>query len=328
MKKTWGVLGILLTVIALTSVLNPRFLGADNIQNTLRWSSLYAIFSIGAAFVIITGGVDLSIGSVVCLSGTLLAVLLDKKVPAAVAVGIVLLLSIVIGVLHGLLVTKMRLQPFIVTLCGLLIYRGLARVITDDQSQGFGNLHESLRLLANGRPFSLFSVAIPAPFFIMAAIAVVAGIALNRTVWGRYLFALGRNEQAARYSGINTHRITLMAYVLCALLSGWGGILMALELNSIQPAQFGNFYELYAIAAAVLGGCSLRGGEGSILGVVIGSAVMRVLYNAINILGIPNTWEFVIIGAVLMGGVITDELVRRWVARRRAARESLEEPGG
>jgi ribose transport system permease protein len=328
MRKTWGVLGILLTVITMTALLNPRFLGADNIQNTLRWSSLYAIISIGAAFVIITGGVDLSIGSVVGLSGTLLAVLLDKKMPVALAVGIVLASSIAIGVIHGLLVTKMRLQPFIVTLCGLLIYRGLARVITDDQSQGFGNVHESLRLLANGRPFSLGPVAIPAPFFIMAAIAVAAGIALNRTVWGRYLFALGRNEQAARYSGIDTHRITLMAYVLCALLSGWGGILMALDLNSIQPAQFGNFYELYAIAAAVLGGCSLRGGEGSILGVVIGSAVMRVLYNAINILGIPNTWEFVIIGAVLLGGVITDELVRRWVARRRAARESLEDPGG
>jgi ribose transport system permease protein len=328
MKKTWGVLGILLAVIALTAVLNPRFLGADNIQNTLRWSSLYAIISIGAAFVIITGGVDLSIGSVVGLSGTLLAVLLDMKTPTAVAVGIVLAASVVIGMIHGLLVTKMRLQPFIVTLCGLLIYRGIARVITDDQSQGFGNAHEGLRLLANGRPFSVFAVAIPAPFLIMAAIAVVAGIALSRTVWGRYLFALGRNEQAARYSGIDTQRITMMAYVLCALLSGWGGILMALDLNSIQPAQFGNFYELYAISAAVLGGCSLRGGEGSILGVVIGSAVMRVLYNAINILGIPNTWEFVIIGAVLLGGVITDELVRRWVARRRAAREALEEPGG
>ena len=115
-----------------------------------------------------------------------------------------------------------------------------------------------------------------------------------------------------------------MAYVVCALLSGFGGILIAVDLNSIQPAGFGNFYELYAIAAAVLGGCSLRGGEGSILGVVIGAAVMRVLYNAINILGIPNTLEFAIIGVVILGGVIADELVRRWVARRRASREAAE----
>ena len=317
MKKTWGVLGILIVVVALTAVIEPKFLGMRNIQNTLRWSSLYAIISIGAAFVIVTGGVDLSIGSVVGLSGTLLAVLLEKQVPVPLAVAIVLAISLAIGLAHGLLVTRMRLQPFIVTLCGLLVYRGLARVVTDDQSQGFGNAHEGLRSLANGMPFS-----VPAPFLIMLTIAIAAAIFLNRTVWGRYLYALGRNEQAARYSGIDTHRVTLLAYVVCALLSGFGGMLMALDLNSIQPALFGNFYELYAIAAAVLGGCSLRGGEGSILGVVIGSAVMRVLYNAINILGIRNTWEFVIMGLVLLSGVLADELVRRLVARRRAAREA------
>jgi ribose transport system permease protein len=115
-----------------------------------------------------------------------------------------------------------------------------------------------------------------------------------------------------------------MAYVVCAFLAGWGGILMALDVNSIQPAQFGNFYELYAISAAVLGGCSLRGGEGSILGVIIGSAVMRVLYNAINVLGLPNTWEFVIIGLVLLCGVLADEIVRRVVAKRREAKEAAD----
>lgn len=324
MKKTWGVLGILVFVVVMTAILNPRFLGSHNLQNTLRWSSLYAIISIGAAFVIITGGVDLSIGSVVGLSGTLLSWLLTKKgVSVPLALAIVMAMSLGIGLVHGLLVTRMKLQPFIVTLCGLLIYRGFARVITDDESQGFGNnAYPKLSSLASGTPFSIGSLAIPAPFLIMLAIAVVSAVFLNRTVWGRYLLAVGRNEQAARYSGIDTHRITLLAYVLCALLSGFGGILMALDLNSIQPALFGNFYELYAIAAAVLGGCSLRGGEGSILGVVIGSAVMRVLYNAINILNIPNTWEFVIIGFVLLGGVMTDELVRRWVAARRAAREA------
>lgn len=323
MRKTWGVLGILIFVVALTAILNPRFLGTVNIQNTLRWSSLYAIISIGAAFVIITGGVDLSIGSVVGLSGTLLGVLLEKGLPSALAVSLVLVVSLAIGLAHGLLITKVRLQPFIVTLCGLLICRGLARVVNDDQSLGFGNSHEGLRSLAGGMP-----LGIPAPFLIMGAIAIAASVFLNRTVWGRYLFALGRNEQAARYSGIDTHRATLMAYMICALMSGWGGMLMALDLNSVQPAIFGNFYELYAIAAAVLGGCSLRGGEGSILGVVIGSAVMRVIYNAINILGIRNTWEFVIMGAVLLAGVTADEVVRRMVARRRAAREAEGSAGG
>ena len=240
MKKTWGVLGILVFVVVLTAVLNPRFLGSHNLQNTLRWSSLYAIISIGAAFVIITGGVDLSIGSVVGLSGTLLAWLLTKKgMPIPLALVIVMAMSLSIGVIHGLLITRMRLQSFIVTLCGLLIYWGAARVLMDDQSLGFGNnSYPSLSSLASGTPFSIFSVAIPAPFLIMIAIATAAAIFLNRTVWGRYLLAVGRNEQAARYSGIDTHRMTLLAYVLCALLSGFGGILMALDVNSIQPAVF------------------------------------------------------------------------------------------
>lgn len=318
MKKVWGILGILIFVVALTAILNPRFLGAGNLQNTLRWSSLYAILSVGAAFVIITGGVDLSIGSVVGLTGTLLALLLSKGVPVPLALAITLALSVAIGFGHGLLVTKMRLQPFIVTLCGLMVYRGIARVITDDQSQGFGSDYPGLHSLVE--PWA----GIPAPFVIMALIAIAASVFLNRTVWGRWLFAIGRNERAALYSGVNTHAVTILAYVVCALLAGWGGVLMALDVNSIQPAQFGNFYELYAISAAVLGGCSLRGGEGSILGVIIGSAVMRVIYNAINVLGLPNTWEFVIIGMVLLLGVVADELVHRYIQKRRAAKEAAD----
>lgn len=323
MRKTWGISGLLVFVVTLTALLNRNFLSAYNLQNTLQWTSLYSIISIGVAFVIMTGGIDLSIGSVVGLSGTLLAYLLTKKeVPAPVALSLVMLLSLGIGLAHGLLITKARLQPFIVTLCGLLIYRGTARYLTGDQSQGFGTTHEGLRAIAASKPFSIFSVGIPAPFLIMAGIAIVSAVFLNRTVWGRYLLAVGRNEQAARYSGIDTHRMTILAYVVCSFLAGLGGVLFALDSNLIQPALFGNFYELYAIAAAVLGGCSLRGGEGSILGVVIGSAVMRVLYNAINILGISNTLEFAIIGIVILGGVMTDEVVRRIVAKRRAAREA------
>jgi ribose transport system permease protein len=317
-KKVWGILGILIFVVVATGLMNSSFLSSYNLQNTVRWSSLFAILSVGAAFVIISGGVDLSIGSVVGLAGTLLALLLGKGVPPLLALLLVLGIACLIGLAHGLLVTRMKLQPFIVTLCGLMIYRGVARVLTDDQSLGFGEDYPGLRsLVGSWGP-------LPAPLAIMALIATAAAIFLNRTVWGRHLFALGRNEQAALYSGIQVRRITILAYVVCSLLGAWGGILLALNVNSIQPAQFGNFYELYAISAAVLGGCSLRGGEGSILGVVIGSAVMRVLYNAINILGIPNTWEFVIIGAVLLGGVLTDEIVRRVVAKRRAAKEASE----
>ncbi len=326
MKKLLGISGLFLVVFVTTSVKNPQFVSAYNLQNLISWTSLFGIISIGVAFVIITGGIDLSIGSVIGLVGSLMAWLLTHKgwgIPATLVT--VLLVSLAIGLAHGLLITKLRLQPFVVTLCGLLLYRGLARYITDDQSQGFGNGYEGLRTLAIGKVPVTSQFALPVPFFVLVVVAVLSAIFLNRTIWGRYLLALGRNETATRYSGINTDRMKIVAYALCSLLAGVGGILFSLALNSIQPSGLGEFYELYAIAAAVLGGCSLRGGEGTILGVIIGTALMRVLYNAINILGIPTHLEFAIIGAVILAGVVADELVKRFAARRRAARELAEE---
>lgn len=588
MKKALGIFALLVFVYALAALLNPDFLSTYNIQNTLRRTSLFGIISIGVALVIITGGIDLSIGSLIGLIGCLLPMglhamaegppgralawtligtglgvwcigavwlhslafqeggrrgLLVLFVPvclvgyvvrqyhvcqrpallyavglssavagwllpgvtlppwAEVALVVFWMLEIcaAVGLLHGVLITRIGLQPFVVTLCGLLLYRGLARWATDDQTQGFGTGYEGLKSLVTARPcslacltavaglalaawglyrgsvrrqdeddrgefvlpwcltlvglaFSLCSavswlpglddvarnaptwtqrsmfwvgllgsiggaaglslravqrkswgvlwaealalsgllvlwllaalgyvgagdpdlvwwqamlaatallatilgvarfltanwqagrgdrsailltasagallllgmipldrVQVPAPLLVMLAIAILAGLFLNQTIYGRYLFALGRNEEAARYSGINTSAMTVLAYVLCALLAGVAAILFSLDVNGIQPAGHGNFYELYAIAAAVLGGCSLRGGEGSILGVVVGTAVMRVLYNAITMLGIPDKLEFAIIGAVLLAGVMADELLRRAAQRR------------
>jgi ribose transport system permease protein len=318
MKKIIGIFSLLVAVLALTAILEPRFLTAYNLQNTIRWTSLFGIISIGAAFVIITGGIDLSVGSVIGLVGVLLPMLMVRhgwSVPAAVIA--VLVLSLCIGVLHGLLITKVRLQPFVVTLCGLLFYRGFARWLSGDQTQGFGNAYDGLRQIAIGRIPVTDSFGLPMPFIVLVVLALLAGLFLNHTVWGRYLLALGRNEEAARYSGINTQRMMIIAYIIGSVTAGIGGILFALDVNSVQPAVHGNFYELYAIAAAVLGGCSLRGGEGTILGVVIGAAVMRVLYNAINILGIPTQLEFAIIGAVILLGVIADEIVKRIASTRR-----------
>ncbi len=322
MKKILGIFGLLVFIFALTAILNRRFLSAYNLENLVSWTSLFGIISIGAAFVIITGGIDLSIGSVIGLVGSLMAWLLGHQGwSVAGTLAVVLLVSLAIGLGHGLLITKLRLPPFVVTLCGLLLYRGLARYVTDDQSQGFGNSFEGLRQLAIGKVQITAEFAVPAPFFFLCGVALIAGVFLNRTIWGRYLLALGRNETATRYSGVNTDRMKIVAYVICSFLAGVGGILFSLDLNSIQPSGLGEFYELYAIAAAVLGGCSLRGGEGTITGVIIGTAVMRVLYNASNILGIPTHLEFAIIGAVILAGVITDELVKRLAARRRAARQ-------
>ena len=323
MKKLLGISGLLVFVCVVTAIVQPNFLGAYNLENTIRWTSLFSLIAIGAAFVIITGGIDLSIGSTIGLVGSLLAYLLTQKgwsVPAALAV--VMIVSLAIGFAHGLLITKMRLQPFVVTLCGLLIYRGAARYITDDQSQGFGNGFRGLKFLAKGEIPIVGEFALPFPFVIMLLVGIVAAVFLNRTIYGRYLLALGRNEIAARYSGINTDVMKIIAYVICSALAGVAGILFALDLNSVQPSGLGEFYELFAIAGAVLGGCSLRGGEGSILGVIIGTAVLRVLYNSINILHIPTHLEFAIIGAVILSGVIVDELVKRLAAKRRASKNT------
>jgi len=326
MNKVLGILGLLIFVCVATAIGNPKFLDPYNIQNTLNWTALFGIISIGVAFVIITGGIDLSIGSVIGLVGSLLPYLLVQKgVSIPVALLVVAGVSLAIGLVHGLLITRLRLQPFVVTLCGLLFYRGFARWLTADATQGFGGQYDGLRQLAIGKiPSPLQGFQIPVPFLILLGLAVIAGIFLNKTIYGRYLLALGRNEQAARYSGINTDRMVILAYVICSLCAGLGGVLFALDINSIQPAGHGDFYELYAIAAAVLGGCSLRGGEGTITGVVIGAAVMRVLYNSINLLGIPTQLEFAIIGIVILLGVITDELVKRFAARRRALAQHRE----
>ncbi len=325
MKKIAGIIGLLVVICVLTALLNDRFLTAYNIENVIRRSALFGIISIGAGFVIITAGIDLSIGSLVCLSGVFLPFLLTQfgfSVPAALAT--IGLGSLLLGGLHGLLITRLRLQPFVVTLCGLLLYRGLARGLTGDQTQGFGNDFIGLRALATGKvgiPF-VENFAIPAPCIILIVVGVAAAIFLNRTIYGRYLLALGGNEEAARYSGINTDRMTVIAYIICSGLAGLGGTLFVLDVNSAQPVDFGNFYELYAIAAAVLGGCSLRGGEGAVLGIVVGAAVMQVLRNSVTLLGVPTQLEFAIIGGVILVGVVTDEVLKRFARKQRRVKDS------
>lgn len=323
MKKIFGILGLFIAVYVATILFGENFMTAYNQENLIRRTSLYGILAVGVAFVIITGGIDLSIGSMVCLVGCGLPwLLVVHKWPVPLALLAVAGMSVGFGLVHGLLITQLKLQPFIVTLCGLLLYRGIARGMTQDQTQGFLTQFQGLRKLATGEvpvPF-IPGFGIPFPFLILLIVALLAAVFLNWTIYGRYLLALGRNEEAARFSGINTNRMIIFAYVICSSLAGLGGTLFILDSGSAQPVDFGNFYELYAIAAAVLGGCSLRGGQGSILGVVIGAALMQTLYNMINLVdAIPTNIEFAVIGAVILGGVIADELVKLWVAQKRAS---------
>lgn len=606
-NKITGILLLLLYVCITTALLNDAFIGPFNLQNLLRYVSLFGIIGVGTVFVIITGGIDLSIGSMVGLTGCILTLTLNRWTdsPAASNVGFIfkllgsealiiaiawlgwsvyrsyrsdhkfsrsekgwlvgligiglvgwlaafaiagrdlpnwatipvcLFLSFAVAVhlgwLHGILITKLKLQPFVVTLCGLMCYRGLSRWLANDSTQGFGTKYdESLRLLAIGKPctatlillvggialilwgfwrafwgqpeqrranwmwaavlfmlgtilavvssskywegwtttygktlmtigsveiktwnvsvpqesvarpaqlmkFSVYPlvaslaalliamsrrlwvtlgrrpwlihIAMPAvlcglslaaihrihgwigdeavtlsssdpqtlwkmlavfvtmgvlmigisliasaalrgkclveqvlltlgaffavlwllgftaihntkvqvPFFLLIVVALLAGVFLNQSIYGRYLIALGRNEEAARYSGINTDRMIIWAYMICAACAGLGGILFTLDSNNIEPSGHGSFYELYAIAAAVLGGCSLRGGEGSVVGVILGAAIMRVLFNAPNMIGVAQQLELFTMGIVILIGVVADEQIRRIAARR------------
>ena len=313
MKKELGISVLLFVLCIVMAIMNPKFISAVNLANTANVIGLYGIFSIGLGLVIITGGIDLSVGSMFALSGVLLAMSLREwgwPWPAGVLLAIAV--PMIFGYAHGALITRLRIQPFIITLCGLLIYRGLARFVANDNTKGFGGAEgfESLRSLATGKLFGL-----PMPFALLLVIALVMWVVLHHSVYGRYIFAVGRNEEAARFCGINTRLVIASSYVVAGLLTGISGILLAFYTNSVSPSNHGNFYELYGIAAAVLGGCSLRGGEGSILGIIIGTALLRVLENLVNLLGIPSSLNFAVMGAVVLVGVTVDQFFQRRTAR-------------
>ena len=314
MRKELGTFVLLVALCIVVAAINPAFLGGANLQNMARLIGMYGIFSIGLGVVIITGGIDLSVGSVFALLGVLLSIMLTEwHLPGALAVLLVIAVGVALGLVHGLLITRLNIQPFIVTLCGLLFYRGLARFIANDETKGFGTGQgfEWLTALATG---SLFGV--PMPFILLVVVAAVMWVVLHRSVYGRYLFAVGRNEEAARYSGINARAVVASAYVIAGLTAGISGVLLAFYTNSVSPSSHGNFFELFGIAAAVLGGCSLRGGEGSVVGIIIGAALLQVLQNLVNLLGIPSSLNFAVMGAVILLGVIADQLL----SRRSAAR--------
>jgi ribose transport system permease protein len=327
MKKIVGILLLFVILCGITAIMNPRFLSQANLTNMANVIGLFGVFSIGAGLVIITGGIDLSVGSMLALTGVLLCMALGQwHWPWPCAALAVIAVPMLLGWAHGALITRMNLQPFIVTLCGLLLYRGLARFIAEDGTKGFTGAQNigMLRFLAAGRLFRSVDptsgqekfAGIPMPFVVLIVVTAIAWVALHWSVYGRYLLAVGRNEEAARYSGINTKRVITSAYIVSGLLAGISGIMFAFYTNSVSPSTHGNFFELYGIAAAVLGGCSLRGGEGSILGIVIGTAILQVLQNLVNLLGIPSSLNYAVMGAVVLAGVLADQILQKRSSKR------------
>ena len=219
------------------------------------------MISLGAGLLIIVGGIDLSIGSVVGFCATVLAILLvDLKLSPLMAIVLVLFLGAAIGLVNGLLVTRLRMQPFVVTLCGLFIYRGAARWVAGDREKGLGIEFPEVKRFLAGELW-----AVPIPLLILAALAGCVAVFLHFSVVGRYFYALGSNERAARYSGIATEAYKLLAYVLCSTLAAFYSVLYLMKYNSATPSSTGQALELYAIAGAVLGGCSCAAGRGRCL---------------------------------------------------------------
>ncbi len=320
--KEVGLFISLLILLGLIMASGPQaragFSGAHNIQNVSRQIALLAIFAIGETFVIITAGIDLSLGSLIAFSGVLAASLLVKQgLGMGPTILIVLAVSAVIGWLHGLFVTKARITPFVVTLASMLILRGFGRVLSPNQTIAIEeDRFAAFNFLGNGVIGGNGHIGIPMPVIILFVVAVPAVILLRYTTWGRYLLALGGNEEATRLSGVNVHRMKTIAYVICGVLGGLSGILDA-SYNRVGDPRAGVMYELRAIAAAVIGGASLMGGEGSVIGTILGACIFGVIYNGINIVLTKNAsiWENVIVGAAVLVAALIDVVRQR---RQRA----------
>jgi ribose transport system permease protein len=284
----------------------------ENHQYLAERIGQYGILSLAAGILIITGGIDLSIGSTVALTSVVLwKLLMDYNWPPAVAIPAVLLLGALIGLGHGLLVAVARIQAFIVTLCGLLVYRSIARWLTGDRTVGLESRYEELKDFCNG-----YILGVPVHFWLFIGLLLVLGIFLHFSVYGRYFYAIGSNEKAARYCGIPTTRYKISAYVLCSTLAAFFAVLNMMKMNSVQPSTTGNFFELYGIAAAVMGGCSLRGGEGNVLGIFLGTCIIYVLPNYVFFKGVPSSLEGAIFGLALLVGAFADEMLRRYYGYR------------
>jgi len=310
-----AVMSILLAaLIAITGWWNPQFLSAYSVRSVLRDTAIWSLFALGQAVVIIGGGIDLSVGSLLAFLGVLALLLLGPDVGLAwpVVVLIVFAVALAIGIFHGVLICGLNLQPFLVTLCSLLVLRGLARVMTHDRTVSLiASEQEFLRYLGAGSAWG-----VPIPVFVLIAVMAPLGFFLHYTVNGRYLYAIGSNVDAARYSGVRVNLLRIASYAICSLLTAIAALLEVGDVASVPPSNAGLAYEMYGITGAVLGGCALRGGRGSLVGVVVGMAILRVIKSVVIFFDVSTYWTFAVTGLVLLGAVIVDSLIRKQTQRR------------
>ena len=307
--------GALVTLFIVFTLASPNFLQFDNVVGILLATSVNGVLALGVTFVIITGGIDLSVGTVMTLSAVMTGVFITVwhlPVPLGILAGLATGGSA--GFVSGTVIARLRIPSFIATLGMLNIAKGLALVISGLKPIYFNDTPEFNRMAMGSIGAGIPLLEIPNAVLVLFGAAIVASVILTRTVLGRYVFALGSNEEATRLSGVNVINWKIAIYTLGGIFSGLGGVLIAARLNSAQPA-LGQGYELDAIAAAVIGGTSLSGGEGSIMGTVIGAFIISTLTNGLRILSVPQEWQTVVTGAIVIVAVYLD-IARRGQAAR------------
>jgi ribose/xylose/arabinose/galactoside ABC-type transport system permease subunit len=294
-----GLIGLCLLLWALT----PYFFTVSNLLNVLEQTSINAVIAVGMTFVIISGGIDLSVGSLVALAGVVLASALRADLPLPIALLAGMAVGAGCGLVNGALITLGRLPPFIATLGMMSIARGAALLYTEGRPiSGFA---ASFRALATGRPLMA-----PAPVLVAAAVYLVSHFVLSRTKFGRYVYAIGGNEEATRLSGVPVRFHKAMVYGLSGLMSALAAVVLTARLNSAQPIA-GMMYELDAIAATVIGGTSLMGGSGTLPGTLVGALIMGVLRNGLNLLGVSSFLQQIVIGFVIIVAVLVDSALKQ-----------------
>lgn len=307
MKNTMKYMSELTTVIALIilmaviTIINSNFLTANNLLNLLLQVTSNALIAFGMTFVILTGGIDLSVGSILALSSALTAGLLGSGMPVTLAILISLILGCILGMMNGLLISYGKLAPFIVTLATMTIFRGATLVYTNGNPITKGLSDTFLfQFLGQG-----YIVGIPFPVIVMFIVFIVLYVLLHKTAFGKSVYAIGGNEKAAYISGVKLNKVKIIIYSISGMMASISGLIITSRLSSAQPTA-GASYEMDAIAAVVLGGTSLSGGKGRILGTLIGALIIGVLNNGLNIIGVSAFWQQVVKGVVILIAVLID----------------------
>ncbi|RWM17893.1 MAG: ABC transporter permease [Mesorhizobium sp.] len=296
-------LALLVLLWIILSVATPSFASANNISNLLRQGSMIAILAVGQTFVIITGGIDLSVGAVVGFATVIVAMLINAGIPVFLAILITLLVGVAIGMFHGFGIVKMGLPPFIITLATLTSLRGIGLLMTNGNS-----------ISINNDAFQTFSrssfIGVPNLFWMVILVGIPAYIFLHHSRWGRYLFSVGSNAEASRLSGVNVQRTIYMAYTLSGLCAAFVGVLLASRIGIGNPTQ-AEGWELQAIASSVIGGTSLFGAVGSVHGPLLGAFILATINNGANLLNVNAFWQRIITGVLIIVIVYFDGLRRR-----------------